>query len=153
VVVNSYDATVPTISVAFLSQNFPCLSFGMASRWDCETALEKAYDEACASYAFAITQRGSRAPRTATRPIDHAATYWHPEPFGAIGDFFTGAIAREPTIDQAEFEKLRQSTLFFELTSDPGPMIVVRAINDALRPIWFGELWAPAGARPRHFFP
>lgn len=153
VIVQVYEAVAPTVGVALISEVFPCLSFGMATRLDADSAVEKAYDEACASYAFALSQRGIARPKEIRRPIDHAARYWEPDNFELVSHYFEGKEGVIPTLAEPEFEGIWGSTSFFDITPALGPATVVRAINDSLEPIWFGEHSAPPGADPLHFFP
>lgn len=148
------SAARPTVGVAIRSPCRPSLAFGMATREDYELALEKALQEATASYFSLLSNQPLRSPSEPCSPKDHAQLYTDPTRRKDVDWFFEGPVARLRRPTTQSLDRVRRSVMVFDLSAPDDPLKVVRAMSPNLLPIWFGKRWQPVADRARvpHFF-
>lgn len=136
------EAVVPVVFCAAVSPQGALLSFGLAADTSANAAIEKAFLDAYATY---LTAGGSTVTGTGAH-LQHYVMYQRPGSISPIRWFFDGP--RHPLcedMDQQAYEELHGGTCYVDLdTGDDSDLVVVRALNASLRPIWFGRRWQPS---------
>jgi SagB-type dehydrogenase family enzyme len=139
-------AHLPTVGVAIRSNNRPALAFGMATKEDHELALDKAFQDALASYLSQIVHfRGGNMQEfieLPQSPREHALFYSDPIRASKVSWMFESRKEAEfYSIRTARLSQLRNRTVRFDLTPEHSPVAVARVISPDLIPIWFSPDW------------
>lgn len=136
------DAAVPAIYCAMISADGAHLAFGLAANTLVNAAVEKAFLDAYGTYltAHRTSNLGSGAH------LSHYVAYQDAESISRIGWFFNGRESTlNPDVNEIAFKGLRSTTFYVSLDSRAdADLVVVRALNSSLRPIWFGSRWQPS---------
>lgn len=145
-----FPAPVPTVGVAIISEQFPALSYGMATRYSIEAALDKAFLDAFATFVISAVSTQSIMVDRPSTPKEHLLYYQDPARIADIKWFFDGKVELAPPFRN----DLLISTVYVRIPSPYDGWHVFRALNPNLKQIWFGDETCPPEAIGRipHFF-